>query len=100
MSAKKLIFHLKLLLLFCSYVGPGFTALTALITGILFAIPRRKPFTVSSITSPAGEKSPMASEYDWTAYVVLPIYLVLSLATFSLSAVLLVNFYLFQERSK
>ncbi|KAH9408620.1 hypothetical protein TYRP_010887 [Tyrophagus putrescentiae] len=91
---------LFVLILLC-YVGPGFIALTALITGILFAIPRRKPFPVSSITSGAvGEKSPMASEYDWSAYFVLPMYLVLSLVTFSLSSVLLVNFYLFQERSK
>lgn len=55
---------------------------------------------VSSITNAASEKLPMALEYDWTAYVVLPIYLILSMVTFALSTFLLVNFYLLQERYK
>ena len=40
------------------------------------------------------------TDYDWTAFVVLPTYLAVSLATFGLSTGLMANYYLFRERTQ
>ena len=77
--------------------------LSILVTTILCTLPRRARNDLMSTTN-NNENHHSAEQpllkYDWTAYVVFPLYLTVGLFIFTLSAGLVVKHYLFPDRTQ